>query len=431
MAGDERGRADTVRLRISGSGSAESGTARRVVAAGVAACVFVAAAWQAVTLLATPRPPRINYWQDDAVVAALDGLKPADAAMEPAAVRSRAEDLVRLLRRAPLERRAVYALVDLYRAVGDEARAGRLERLAVDMSLRNGDIQLGYISRQIARGAFADIVGRLDGLIRIYPDASAALLSLVANLTIDPAIRAELITTLKAAPPWRAGYLRQLRGTEGGRDAYFEVYRALTEPQQRLSAAEIGDHIDGLLGWGMVEEAWQAWVDFNRQRSIEVPYGLFDPHFTREPDNMAFGWYVRVPKGVIATFAPHLIATDQRVLQLQFLGDRNRTFGVQQFLRLQPGPHVFSGRVQTSDLQNPLGIVWRLYCRSRDNTYLTLATSRAERGSSAWHEFQVEFTVPDSGCETQILRPETKGFAVLDTEVTGIIEFSDLTTAVR
>lgn len=393
-----------------------------------AAALLVIVSRQIVDLSSHPRPAPIAYWQDDAVVDALDRLE-KEVATGPAPQRLQEieGELLGLFARAPLERRTIYLLIGVERLRHETARADELEDLSSDLSLRDGPFQIAHLGRLLSQGKYAEVVRRIDGLVRAYPNAAPALLTELVTLTNSGDARPSIIEKLRENPPWRPTYMNYLGDLVSDRAVYFEVFRSLIEPQWRLTAAEYGGHLTHLIDWGRIGDARDAWVTYNRRRNIDVPYGIFDASFVRAPDDIPFGWQTWPVGSITRAFVAHPANPDQRALSFRFFGERTPVFGIQQVLALDPGPHVFSGKVKSEDLRVALGVVWRLYCRSTTNgNYSVSAVTPPVSGTHGWQEFRVEFAVPEKDCSSQLLRPETNGRAALDTEVAGQISYTDL-----
>ena len=400
---------------------------RGALGAIVAALLLSIAVTTLVDVASHPKPAALNYWQDDAVVDRLIVLA-KDLASDPSPPRQDEilDDLVALHRRAPLERRVLYVLVDLLERTGRHSAADRLIEIVGGMGYRDPGFRTVYTVRLLKSGRWQEAVDSYDALLRIFVDARPALLTDLANTASIDAFRGVLLTKLATRPPWRRVFLSYLRDLYSSKTFYFETYDALNADQSDPDLQEFSDYLKGRIDAGDTALAHEAWVNFNRRRGVAVPYGVFDGAFTLPADGIPFGWANGEVKNVVHHYLPHPTMEGRRALGLTFFGDRTPYIGVEQWLALQPGHHTFKAQSTAEELTAGRGLVWRFFCRQQGGTWLPLATTRPDQGSHGWMVFEVDFDVPEIDCPLQTLRLEPGGHAVLDTEISGSVTFTDL-----
>ena len=79
---------------------------------------------------------------------------------------------------------------------------------------------------------------------------------------------------------------------------------------------------------------------------------------------------------------------------MEFLGGPVNFGHVSHLLNLAPGAYQFKGREHSEDLQNELGLRWRIFCIG--DTADTLGTTDPMNGDSPWRDFSVDFVVPET-----------------------------------
>lgn len=401
--------------------------ARIVVALVLGAAVTAGAVSFLIDLATHPGPAPFYWWQDDRV---LDELTALNAELTQTADAARLGEIEQRLRQlvaeAPLERRSLYLLTTVERRRGEDALADRLDAISAAMSKRDGAFGSAYINRLIARGDAEGAVQWIGNVIRVFPQVQDVMTMQLANLTAEEAFRPAIMTMMASRPFWRALYLQNLRGLTDDRDGYLMLFDSIERSPGGATDKEYAGHIRALIDWGMADKAQDAWVAYNARRSVPVGYGLFDGRFTREPDNILFGWQSWAVRSVVLSRIEAPEVPGGTAMRLQFFGAGARSVGLGQLLRLKAGPHVLTGRVRTEGLKNPLGLVWRLYCRQPGSPDRGLAVTTPQNGTSAWHDFSLSFDVPPTDCPVQVLALETKGYTTLDMQTSGTISFADM-----
>ena len=140
---------------------------------------------------------------------------------------------------------------------------------------------------------------------------------------------------------------------------------------------------------------------------------------------LGFDWRVTPVRGVTVETTETYGVRTSKSLHLLFDGQRVRFQHISQYLYLEPDKYQLRGRVRTDNLRTERGLVWNLRCNG--GKAQQLADSERFFGSDDWRTFVVDFTVPEAGCRTQMLRLELEGRAELDFQIEGGIWFDDLT----
>ena len=399
------------------SAGREGGTGRRAVA--IAALILSAlAAWRIARTVVVPEaPPTIA-----ALMAGADAGNPAAPEGRPpapdAAAVARAQAV---LRAEPLAADAYVVLALAAERVGAGEQAARLMGIAAAWWPRGLQAQTWLMARSLRRGDYPTALEHLDTIARARPDVLENLTAALAPVLLDPAAVAALADLLRAEPPWRSVFLavavRRWRASGG----FVGLMDHLQARPPGLSEAELRPYLNGLVASGSVDRAYLAWLrSLSAERRAGLAY-LYNGRFRYPVSDMPFDWTIPAVPGATASVGG---TGDDRVLTVGFLGGRVPLQPLRHGLVLAPGAFRLTGRVRTDRLRAERGVRWRIACLEKPDD--ALAASEPLVGTTAWRDFALEFTVPETECRTQALGLEIYARTAAEQVASGVVSFSAL-----
>jgi hypothetical protein len=306
--------------------------------------------------------------------------------------------------------------------LGDAERAERILRLAAAHLPIDLVAHAWLYDSALANGRLLEALDELDTLLRARPSLAQQLApSLQAMLSSGAAVEDRFFRQLAAAPPWRAVIVAELAPLIKDPNVMLRLFGRLQTSKARPSDAEMSVLLARLLRDGLYDEAYAAWLAHLPQERLAQLGLLYNERFQYPVSNLPFDW----------TFAPTSGATiavaeeeGRKTLSVEFYGARVAFSNVAHMLMLAPGRYAFSGAARTDDLDNELGLRWRIYCAA--NTSQTLATTRLLKKTTPLRAFRVEFTVPSEGCDAQWLKLEIPVRIASDADVSGSADYVNL-----
>ncbi len=152
--------------------------------------------------------------------------------------------------------------------------------------------------------------------------------------------------------------------------------------------------------------AYSSWVSGLSADEFALIGSVYDGGFESTRHDTGFDWYFRQSKQArISLGRTHGIA-GKRALHIVFKNRKATRFkNVWQRLLLEPGrQYQVVMRARVDNLENPQGLTWKVVCA--DEKTQLLASSPPFRGTKKWHDISFEFSVPEQGCDSQVIRLE-------------------------
>ncbi len=276
---------------------------------------------------------------------------------------------------------------------GDGAAASRLFTYAEKLSRRDLQTQLWMIEAAVGRGDIPGALRHYDIALRTKRQSWDLLFPILTSASANPPVRAELVKTLAARPPWAEPFINHVAAHPADPQAastlFLDLRRAGLALPDRVHAAAINE----LIGDGFADEAWRHYAAIrggaDRRQSR-------DPHFALASDApTAFDW-APVSAGGIDTSIQRGAGGDV----FDFAADSGMGGPLlRQMQMFPPGTYRIEGH--SSGIAQPAQSLpyWTLVCQTggREFGRVTVPNS-AEAGGA----FSGRFTVP-ADCPVQAL----------------------------
>lgn len=322
----------------------------------------------------------------------------------------------------PLDRYAVYLLSRIPEADIDRAN---LLNLAAERSLRDTEIQTAAITPLLKQEKYPEVMERLDGLVRATPALRYKLYDVIATFAQSAGSRPSLVDHLAKDPPWRKDFFSYLPRSSIDTltiSTLITDLRATTSPPQ---VNELTPFVSKLIADGAVDQAYTLWLNSLSEAQLARAGYIYNGNFeTRLGQLGPFDWII-VPIKNVVTRSVSTTSNDRgTVLEVAFANSQGSYRNLYQRLMLPAGRFVLTGQYWANNLENDRGLVWRISCETPSQP--SLGESPTMKGTRDWGPFEMDFTVPDSGCASQLLRLELTARAKLDLRATGILRFDNL-----
>jgi hypothetical protein len=382
------------------------------------------AAWEifsraAATALSTSDLEAALWWDSAAVLA-----DAADHRLTEARTSHDLEEVKALADRAlvasPLAQPALRQLGLVADLEGAPIVASRIMKIAGQASPFDTVSQVWLLNTSLRHQDFKDAVVRIDILFRTRPDLVDRLLpSVIPIIQSDPG-RAALVRVLQSDPPWRTPLLETL-GRSADPTIAYSVMAALSS-KTAISNEEIKPLVDRLVGAGNFQLGYLTWLQLAPVRAGHSL--LSNGDFEHLPSGIPFDWVLTPISGAYTEVVPSKNPGRGNDLHVGFAHTRVAYANTAKLMLLKPGAYRFSGQVRVEGLEAQEGVGWRIRCA--DGTNQTIADSSHFSGTSSWHEFDVEFAVPEDGCSAQWLTLRNLADLAVEQDIGGDIWFSHL-----
>lgn len=374
-------------------------------------------AWLAVTIY-------LEQTRRDAAVEVAPQIDPQAAVAMTSDVRARRiDELRKTLQENPLNTYVMTELAILLGANGDSERAEKVAILAAGMAKRNIGAQLMALDATVKKGDVAAILTSIDGLVRSSPELSPSLFDQLYTLAQSPEAKQPLVDLLATAPPWREAFFARARESGVQTTVAYNLLTALRGTGTPPTDIELRILIERLLKEKDYAAGFYIWLNMLTEPELKRTGNVFDPGFEMQSRNLYFDWTANRSRTVEVKFVPRSTGSPDKVLRVDYVGSREKTWPVVQYLMLSSGEYVLSGDMKAENLKSDSGVIWQLQCIEGGGG--VLGQSPALNGNTEWSRFDVRLVVPQ-GCATQLLSLRAATSTKLDQNISGTVMFDDI-----
>ena len=341
----------------------------------------------------------------------------------PANLRDRARALAEaVLRRDPLNARALRVLGQLADAAGDEAQAAPLMDAAVHRSLHESIAAYWLMQKSYQQENFAATAYYADTLLRTRPQLVAQVTPFLARMAENKGAADELNKLLASNPPWRGQFFSALPNSISDARTPLNLLLSLRETTTPPTTGDLRSYINFLIGHKFYEVAYYTWLQFLPPEDLSKVGLLFNGSFESAPSGLPFDWVITRGSGVTIDMVPRPDEAQQRALFIEFGYGRVEFNGVSQFMMLAPGTYRFAGRYK-GELMGRRGLTWRITCAEGT----PLGHSAMVTGTApAWKNFDFEFSVPARDCRAQSVQLVLDARSASEQFVSGSMWYDEL-----
>ncbi len=327
------------------------------------------------------------------------------------------------LKADPLDKIALQNLSILAGLQGDTAKSEKLALILSDYGRRSVGAQLAAVQINLAAKDFKAAFGRLDGALRARPEMNDKLFPLLTSPLGDKEAQIALGEILARDPPWREALLKYAIAQDSRASMAYALLSAVRTAKADVKDSEKRLVIEKLIKSGQVDAAYFVWLDLLPSSDLALVRDVFDGGFEAIQRQLYFDWHVPARKNARIEIAVRPGSGQDRALSLDFFSDTQGKEYVFQFLRLSPGEFNVDFEFLAEGLKTDSGLVWRVSCLANPEI---LGESQVIDANGPWSKSQFAFTVPETGCATQLLRLESRGKAKLDKEISGRLMFDNV-----
>lgn len=357
---------------------------------------------------------------------ALDLVRRPDAGAKIEAARGAAETA---LREEPLDSRAIALLALVAERQGDRDRADALMSRAARRTWHDPLIESWQLVRDLQKRDFNRALEPMDALLRTENGLQPGAVRMLVELAALPAGRDAIVKALAAAPPWRLSLLMEFCAHLDSTDQLIALYRRLDQTAHRVTVAELRPYLTRLIAAHLYSDAYEDWVLMgSAKRLADLELQPYNGDFAIAPSGLPFDWTLHSETGAQLDIV-RLPDVSGRALHVQFSGARVDFDNVSQILLLAPGNYHFTGLAMSKDLQTARGLWWHIACLPSPGT--GLAETALVEGTKSWSAFDVDFRVPQTGCEAQKLSLELPARTATEHQIDGEAWYRALRIAPR
>ena len=329
---------------------------------------------------------------------------------------------VTLLRREPLNARALRILGEIADGTGDAARAAALMQAALHRSLHESAAASWILAKSFEQGDFATAAYYADALLRTRPQLIAVVTPLLARMAENKDANAELEKLLAGNPPWRQAFFSALPTSISDARTPLDLLLSLRASPAPPAIADLQTYLSFLISHKFYEVAYYAWLQFLPPEQLGNVGFLYNGSFETEPSKLPFDWVIASGSGVTIDIAPKPGEHGQRALFIEFGYGRVSFGGVTQFLVLAPGAYKLQAKYK-GEIMGRRGLVWRITCAGG----AIIGQSSMVLGMRpTWKEFDFAFTVPNRDCRAQQVSLVLDARSASEQFVSGSIWYDDL-----
>lgn len=300
----------------------------------------------------------------------------------------------RALNRHPLNTRSASLLAMVHDSRGDQKNAEAMMRAAARMNRRDTAISLWMFQRDLQNRKFESAFVYIDAYLRRRPEAVRAWAPILGSAALDPAALSALAERLAAKPSWRTSFYAALPELTPDAPGFaYPLLDATLRAGSPPTAIELDSHLGRLVRVRRYEEAFQQWRRLSGASSATG--GLNNGNFEEGP-HPPFGWSETPNSGNIEQASAY--GRDENALRLHYDGFSPTSFPTQ-LIMLKPGAYRLSGEYLTENAESAGRVQWTVACA--DQPEQALAAHVPVDTAGAWRKFDLQFSVPASGCVAQ------------------------------
>jgi hypothetical protein len=282
-------------------------------------------------------------------------------------------------------------------AAAAEGQAVRSEALLSEARRRNPRDRMArllLLDRFLRTGRSAEAGTELAVILRLIPEASAAVVPEMTRLAADPTTRRGLCVLLARNPALRDSVLARLAMTGADPDLVLTIAANSDGGGNPENPPHWQQIILGrLIEKGRIARARQVWLASLGNRGSLPVNGVYDSDFRGSPGAPPFNWeLVSNGDGAAERVSPP-------ALQVAYFGRNNVTLA-RQLLLLGPGAYRLQFRADGAAKGGGTRLQWRVGCVGASVPLLQLPLKDV---ASAPRAFAAAFTVPNIGCTAQWL----------------------------
>lgn len=329
-----------------------------------------------------------------------------------------------VLAQEPGHVRALVILGQLKRWAGAAEQAATLLRASAHRSLREPVPQAWLINEALERQDWSLVMRHADILMRMHPQAIAALMPLIAHMAESPVSASVVSEAVTGSPPWRRAFFTELQSAVTDARTPLDLLLRLKETASPPTVTELRSYLNFLVERKFFDLAYYTWLQFLTPQQLAMVTSLFNGSFEERPSGLPFDWMLPTGGTASVAIARRPDRPSSRALVVHFGHGRVELHATSQVLRLTPGRYRFDGEVM-GEVRGHRGVRWRLTC---------LGEGERNIGESAmfvgafkdWMGFSFQAAVPESGCAAQRLSLILDARTPSERLVSGSIWFDEL-----
>jgi hypothetical protein len=368
---------------------------------------------------------RIDVLRDLAIETAKAGTPDAAPATLGPISPTKIEALAQRVReRDPLNARAMRLLAEVAEANGDTGKANVLMRAATRHSLRESTALAWLMEKSFERKDYASAMTFADALIRTRPQTRQPIVARLAEAAQSKLGNAAVKALLATNPPWRGSFFTVLPTVVTDARAPLDLLLSLKDTPAPPSSADLNSYLNFLVSRKLHEVAYAAWLQFLDPEDLAIAGFVYNGGFEKKASGMPFDWAISPGAGVTTAIEPLSEKGGAHGLSILFGQGRVDFKPVKQVTMLPPGEYTFSVRTK-GQMSGRRGLLWRIACAEKPSVPLAQSPDALGKAAS-WKPVEFSFTIPQSGCISQLLKLELDARSASEQFVSGSVWYDDV-----
>lgn len=257
------------------------------------------------------------------------------------------------------------------------------------------------------------------------PPSQKELFPILLQLADIPEARSIFERFTDQPPAWWPGFFSTLASRAVNDETVGQLYNMRKRSSRNpLTENERKTYLNRLMREERIAEAYLEWANGLGNDELRVLGLVYNGGFELPITNSGFDWRISPPGKVRIQAERTTGAEGEKALHLVFRGYEQRFGHVSQPLYLDPGQFQLRGKVLVDKLKTLGGLQWSVLCTGKETDPRKALLGESERflGSTEWHDFSLDFLVPET-CSGQQLLLKAVGRDAIDWEMNGDIWF--------
>jgi len=335
------------------------------------------------------------------------------------------QEALQALNQDPTSGQAAAQLLTLFEQEKDTTRANQMADLAGKLWLAHTYTHSRLADYWLRQQRMEKVIPEWNILLIRNPSLRPSLFPTLENIITSPDLNKLLAPYINEPPNWWDAFFAYLANKEGNLDLLRQLYQQRLDSKAPLDDAERLNYIKRLLRENQWQEAYGSWLSGLTPDQIKLSQLVYDGGFEGEPLNMGFGWNLQPTKDISIETDITDDIKGQQALHIGLHSNKPIPFkNVSQMLVLMPGDYQLKIRYRLDNLKTSNGLRWRIHCL--DNPATLLGESIPLKSRSPWAVLHIDFNVPATGCQAQLLRLEADSTYAHEQIFDGSLWFDDV-----
>ena len=232
----------------------------------------------------------------------------------------------------------------------------------------------------------------------LLPQVAPVLAAMLENVDSSEEVKKFVANN----PPWLDTFLAVLPQVSKDVRTPLELYESLQSAKVPVRPAIINQYSRYLFGKKFYDLSYAAWLQLLPDEELAKVKFLFNGDFSFPLSGALFNWNAENVGDASVAIETVTGDVNGNLLKINYGSDRESSLSLFQYVKIPPGKYSFVGQSK-SDLSASGLVNWRVRCVP-DGPNLLGQSNTLGGTSPEWTKFKFEISVPDQGCELQLVQ---------------------------